>query len=158
MNRSKNIGTSGETGVVRFARENGFLFADRLTMKGQHDEGDVLLCPGLVVEVKAGASAHRAAPEMVVSWLVQTETERQNGGADLAFLVVARRGYSPARAGHWRAIIPEPWRLFVPDMRITSSDTRVAARVKRILDCPIEMSYRQALIAIRHAGWGDPLD
>ena len=158
VNKPKAIGTAGETGVVRFAREHGFGLADRLTMKGRDDEGDVALCPGVIVEVKAGAKAHKASAEQVAEWLAETTIERQNSGADIGLLVVAKRGYAPSRAGHWRAFLPEAWRLFAPIGRTTADGYLVARHVQRVLACPIEMSYADAILALRRAGWGDPLD
>jgi hypothetical protein len=58
-NRSKNIGTAAETAVVKAARAYGFPGAERRALHGSTDLGDILLCPGVIVEVKAGKQTLR---------------------------------------------------------------------------------------------------
>jgi len=106
--RPKDIGTAGETAVVRYLRVNGWPNAERRALHGSTDLGDVTGCPSLTWEVKAGAAAHAAQPANVETWMAQTELERENSGADVGVLVLARKGYGPARAGMWWAVLPLP--------------------------------------------------
>src|SRR5690606_5416001 len=87
-NRPKQIGTKAETAVTRAAQTRGFPHAERRALRGRNDVGDVLLCPGVVVEVKGGDMARRASDALVAKWLLETERERINAGAEHAFLVV----------------------------------------------------------------------
>jgi len=110
-NRPKNIGTAGETAVVRMARESGFFpHADRLTLSGSADRGDVRLTRelrgGVIVEVKAGDAAARSSDLLIDAWMAETEAERQNAQAALGVLVVKRAGYAGARCGRWWAVVP----------------------------------------------------
>jgi hypothetical protein len=136
-NRPKAIGTAGETAVVRYARANGFPLADRRPLKGNLDEGDILLCPGVVLEVKAGKAAQNASLGQVRAWLDETEIERLNGDADVALLVKARRGYGPARVAEW-----EVWGPFLDSTGLVFTMTT---------------TLEDSLRLLRADGYGDPL-
>lgn len=103
-NRSKAKGTAAETAVVRFARENGFPLADRLTLSGRFDRGDILLCGGVIIEVKAHATFSDGD---VILWLGEALREAENAGADYGFLVVKRPGKGVAQVAHWWAVEAE---------------------------------------------------
>lgn len=135
-NRPKQIGTAGESAVVRYARTAGFPLADRLTLSGRYDRGDVLLAPGAVLEVKAGAAAKGASYGQVLAWLEETETERVNARADVAALVVQRRGYGIGRVEWWSFY----WIETFPFGPLVAS-----------------CSLADGLMRLRHAGWGVPL-
>jgi hypothetical protein len=141
-NRPKAIGTAAETAVVRCARANGFPHADRLTLTGSQDRGDVGLCPGVVVEVKAGHAAERASDGLVGDWLVETERERLAAGAAVALLVTKRAGISGARADRWWA-----------HLRLG----QLTAAHPDLLDVPVRLHFGDALRLLRTAGWGEPL-
>lgn len=104
VNRSKNIGTSAETHVVRYLQANGFPNADRRALKGSLDVGDILVCPGLIVEVKAGAAAENASDGQLRLWCLETVREKANAKADSAFLVVKRAGHGVAKIGGWHVV------------------------------------------------------
>jgi hypothetical protein len=135
VNPSKAKGTAAETAVTRYARLNGFPLADRRPLKGNYDEGDILLCPGAVLEVKAGKAAQNASYNQVLAWLAETEAERVNAHADTAALVVQRKGYGTGRVEMWSFWYQAkyPW----PGVAM------------RTLANGLEM--------LRHSGWGDPL-
>jgi len=101
VNRSKSIGTSAETHVVRYLQANGFPHADRRALKGSLDVGDILVCPGLIVEVKAGAAAENASDGQLRLWCAETAREKVNAKAETAFLVVKRKGHGAAKVGSW---------------------------------------------------------
>jgi len=146
--RSKDIGTRAETAVVRAARTRGFPGADRLTLTGAHDRGDVGLCPGVIVEVKGGEAARAASDAQIERWLGETNIEAMHAGADVAFLVVQRRGVGAANAHRWWAW----WRLGWLD----------ALRADEIPDdidpIPVRMLLGDALQLLREAGWGEPIE
>lgn len=105
--RPKDIGTAAETAVVRAARCLGFPGADRLTLTGNKDRGDIGLCPGVILEVKGGEQARGASEVDIDRWLNETNTERRHAHADIALLVVQRRGVGAPNAHRWWAY----WRL-----------------------------------------------
>lgn len=131
-NPSKAKGTAAESAVVKFARANGFPLADRLTLSGRYDRGDIQMCRGLVVEVKAWAGY---SDGNVMCWLGDTEQERINAGADHAFLVIKRNGKGAAQVGHWWAVELE--------------DVDGMPR-------PVYRYLVDHLARLRQAGWGDP--
>lgn len=147
VNRSKNIGTRSETAVVRAARAHGFPHAERRALRGRTDVGDVLLCPGVVAEVKGGQMARNASEADVERWLDETERERINAGAELAFLVVQRRGYGPERAGHWHAYWRHGWWARLIGYAGPVDPATV-----------IRTSLASSLAALRANGWGDELE
>jgi hypothetical protein len=148
VNRPKNIGTAAETAVVRAARPRGFPGADRLTLTGALDRGDVGLCPGVIVEVKGGDAARTASDGMIDGWLIETERERVNAGADVAFLVTQRAGVGPANAHRWWAWWRYSW---IADLGRTGIHPR-------LIGIPVRMQLGDALQLLRAAGYGDPLD
>ena len=101
VNKSGNIGTWGETHAVNFLRFKGFHDADRRALKGALDQGDILVCKGLIVEVKAGHAAEDASDEQLRKWCVETAREKVNAKAETAFLVVKRKGHGAAKVGSW---------------------------------------------------------
>lgn len=113
-NPSKAKGTAAETAVVNYARTHGFSQAQRLTLTGNQDRGDIILCPGLICEVKA----HKTWTDLDIDqWLDETEQEVHNmwawwnrdvdklSGRPLAFrgfLVIKRPGKTDP--GKWWVI------------------------------------------------------
>lgn len=106
MNRSKAVGTSAESAVVKALRANGFPHAERRSLRGTLDAGDITGTPGICWEVKAGAAAKDASDGLVQVWWEQTRREQLNAKADVAVLVLARRGIGPANADRWWAVMP----------------------------------------------------
>jgi hypothetical protein len=135
VNKPKQKGTAAETAVVRYAREHGFPLADRLTLTGRYDRGDVLLCPGAVIEVKAGKAAQYASYGQILAWMEETRTEMRNGHADTAALIIQRQGMGLTRVGLWEFWydVQYPW----------------PALACRTVDDGLRM--------LRWSGWGNPL-
>lgn len=106
MNRSKSVGTATESAVVKALRRNGFPHAERRALAGRADVGDVILCPGVIAEVKGGAAAKQASDGLLQVWWEETVREQVNARADVALLVVARRGIGPVNADRWWVVWP----------------------------------------------------
>lgn len=112
-NRPKDIGTRGETGVVRYLR-NVHSFpenrARRVTLSGQYDLGDVHaeFPDGSVVaiEVKAGKQADAASLLQIADWQQEATLEATHSDAASPLLIVKRRGVAPSRMELWRAFFP----------------------------------------------------
>lgn len=115
MSRSKAKGTAAETAVVRFLREAGFVQAERRTLNGILDRGDIAGLPGVVIEVK------NCARQELPAWIGEAERERNNDRATLGVVWHKRRGTT------------DPGRWFV-----TMSGDQFAAllREQQGLECP----------------------
>jgi hypothetical protein len=104
VTRPKDIGTAGETAVVRYLQ--GFWpHAERRALRGINDAGDITGTPGISWSVKAGQAAANASDLDIDRWLAEAETQRSHANAALAVLVLKRRAYSAARSGQWWAVI-----------------------------------------------------
>ena len=144
--RPRDIGTKAETAVVRAAQRLGFPHAERRALRGRSDVGDILLCPGVVIEVKGGDMARRASDALVAKWLVETERERVNAGAEHAFLVVQRAGVGPRNAHQWHAYwTADAW------ARLLGHEAPVA-----LAGATIRTSLESSLAALVANGWGGP--
>jgi hypothetical protein len=86
VSASKKKGTSAETAVVNFLRDSGFTQAERRTLNGAKDRGDIAGLPGTVIEVK------NCARQELASWVAEAEIERDNDHADLGVVWHKRRG------------------------------------------------------------------
>jgi len=147
-NKPKAIGTRGETGVVRVARDLGFPEARRLALAGADDQGDAILCPGIIAEVKTGKAAKTASLAQIDLWWLETEIERQNAGATIGLLVVQRAGYSPERAAYWRCFVGAPV--------VATLQIRKGVFIHDH-NFPVEMTFAKALLLLRAYGYGEPL-
>lgn len=128
--RPKDIGTSGETAVVKFLQSSGFPYAERRALHGSLDLGDITGTPGLVWEVKAGEAAMTASDNQLIAWLQETEREVANAKAAIGTLVVQRRRKNP-----------RDWWAITESVTGTPQWERLADRVRYL----------------RITGWGNPL-
>ena len=99
MSRGRDKGTWAETATVDYLQTVGFPQADRLTLKGNKDRGDVGLCPGVIAEVKNDKSMD------ISGWLRETEVERGHANAAVAFLVVKPEGIGRTRVNLWWSVM-----------------------------------------------------
>ena len=154
MNKPKAIGTACETAIVRWVRPRGFPGADRAPLKGNADEGDVWLCPGALIESKGGHRAETASDALIAEWLVETEVERVNHGADVAALVTKRKGKGPANAGSWWAYLPgRTYTRLALDASGGTGEYPTTAD-----DLPaVRITLADLVTLLRRAGYGDPL-
>ena len=107
VNRSKNIGTWAESRVVAYLQANDFPNAKRRALAGALDEGDILVCPDVIVEVKGGHEAENASDGQIKAWRTETEKERIHAKVHLAFLVVKRKGHGTLKVGGWTVVPTE---------------------------------------------------
>ena len=163
-NRPKQIGTWTETSIVLYLRANGFGGADemsaaqRITLHGSTDHGDVGVCPGVMIESKGGHAAENASDAQIAVWLDETELERMARGADVAALVTKRKGKGRASAGQWWAHLPG-WAYLYLAMSQGCSGAFNPASFKPIYRrAPAVRLPLAALVdLLRGAGYGDPL-
>ena len=98
-NRSKSLGTSAESAVVKYLLGEGWPDAERLALRGALDVGDVRWTRDVHLEIKAGNMAHTASVAQCRKWLAEADREGLNAGVP-CYLVVKRKGY--AKPGNWR--------------------------------------------------------
>jgi hypothetical protein len=99
VNKPRNKGTAAETAVVGYLQEHGWLHAERRSLHGQLDKGDITGTPGLAWEVKAGVSLK------IGQWLVEAGIERLNASADHGILVVKPSGLGVKSVEQWYAVM-----------------------------------------------------
>jgi hypothetical protein len=99
VNKSKQKGTSTETLVVNYLREQGWPFCERRALSGNLDKGDIAGMPGIAVEVKYGNTLK------IGPWLTETGIERLNAGADHGILVVKPFGVGEKNVGSFYAVM-----------------------------------------------------
>jgi len=101
-NRSKATGTEAETAVERWLQQNGWPYADRITLHGGKDIGDIRLADGIpvTVEVKAGKSAVTAIGTHIDGLWGKME----NAGTETG-VVIAKR-MRKGNVGEWHAVMP----------------------------------------------------
>lgn len=143
VNKAKNKGTAGESAVVKALRANGFEGAERRALAGSADLGDILVAPGVIAEVKTGHHAKDASHEQIMRWLDETERERRNAKAALAFLVIQRTGFGLDRANMWST-----WFYDLGDI--------VDIYTQPNKNVPVCMTLENATRVMRIAGWGTP--
>lgn len=143
--RPKDKGTDAERAVVRYLQANGFPHAERRALNGSTDRGDVTGCPGLVIEVK---HRDRESSDLQINqWLDETETERLNAHADIGLLVVRRRY---AR--------PDNWSAWLPSVLVARLIDPGCAPYAEAPVFPVRMLLGDAVLALRWAGYGEPLE
>lgn len=93
MSASKRKGTGWESAVVQFLRDNGVPHAERRSLNGAKDRGDIAGIPGVVIECKNEKTVTLAA------YADETAAEARNDGARIGLAWIKRRGKaSPANA------------------------------------------------------------
>lgn len=102
-NKPKIAGTDAETKVKRYAVERGWPHADRVTLSGGKDRGDIRLGDGIdfTIEVKGGQGALKAPH----SHLREMTDERNNNGHRFG-AVIAKKAGSTKVGDDWVAMMP----------------------------------------------------
>jgi hypothetical protein len=150
-NRPRSIGTAAETAVCRYLTANGWPNAERRSLKGAADQGDITGCPGLVIEVKGGDTARAASDGLIADWMAETEAERVNAAADIGVLVLQRRGVGAGNAGRWWAYMDTDQLadLLYPGRPGRGFTGRPVA--------PARLLLADVVLILRWAGYGQPL-
>ncbi|WP_238434486.1 hypothetical protein [Micromonospora tarensis] len=145
--RPRDIGTRAESAVVRYIQPNGFPHAERRSLRGALDAGDITGTPGICWEVKGGDAARTASDLMISRWMGELAAEVTNAKADVGLLVVQRAGVGPANAGRWWAYMPafQVAGLVYDELTISGPNA-----------FPVRMLLADALTLLRAAGYGEP--
>lgn len=99
MSKAKRKGTAAETAVVRYLEANGFPTAERRSLAGAADKGDVTGIPGIVIEIKA------AKKYEIPGWLKEAAQEGINAKAEYAILIMKPNGKGEGSVNKWWAIV-----------------------------------------------------
>lgn len=94
MSASKRKGTGWESAVVQFLKENGATHAERRSLNGAKDRGDIAGIPGVVIECKNEKAVTLAA------YLDEANTEAANDGARIGVAWIKRRGKTSPGQGY----------------------------------------------------------
>jgi hypothetical protein len=89
-----------ESAVVDFLRTQGWRYAERRSLNGALDKGDITGIPGLCMEVKYANSGLKLGP-----WLTETGIERINSGADYGILIVKPAGLGVKNIESWYTVM-----------------------------------------------------
>jgi len=101
VNKPREKGTMAESAVVGYLRNNGFPYAERRSLKGSLDQGDVTGTPGLCWEVKYANGGLRLG-----TWMGETALETLNAGAEHGILVVKPSTLGAKSVPWWYAVMP----------------------------------------------------
>lgn len=148
MSKSRGIGTTAETAVVKYLREHGFPHAERRALAGAHDLGDITGTPGICWEIKSGRAAEQASDGLISDWLEETEREATNAAAAFGILVTKRPGYGPNRAASWWAHVD------LPTLYCLSQATRPLP--VHLLAQPVRLHLSTLVPLLHTAGYGTP--
>lgn len=154
VNRSKAIGTSGETAVVRWLQNNGFPQAERRALAGTQDLGDVVGTPGVCWEIKAGKAAEASTDGALLCWQQQTLAETAHSDSDLGVLVTKRKAVGSRNAGSWWAWLRAS---DVAYLRAGGLDGD-QAEPDGAPDPWVRLTLEEAALLLRHGGYGSPLE
>jgi hypothetical protein len=95
VNRSKSIGTSAESELVRWLHGHGFGSSERVALHGKDDQGDVWTRTQrgrIVWEVKAGAQVTGAYTSDTKKWVAEAVKECENSRSAIGVLVTRTHG------------------------------------------------------------------
>lgn len=148
-NKSGDIGTWTAQRVVEVLEQTGWPNAERRSLHGAFDRGDIVGCPGLVWEVKGGHRAENASDADIVAWLGETEVERHNANAAYGILVWKRKAVGRANARRWWAAM---WSDQFAHLGHGSDQLELHEPF------PVRMTLADAIVRLRAAGWGDQID
>jgi hypothetical protein len=98
MSKSKQKGTSAETAVVNWLKEQGRKHVERRALHGTLDRGDIAGIPCVVIEVKNHARMELS------QWLKELEVEIANDKAESGVVIHKKKGTTDV--GEWYATMP----------------------------------------------------
>lgn len=120
-NPSKKKGTFHETQSVIWLRRNGWVFAKRITQKGNKDEGDIVLGDGIPVAIEA----KNEKAISLATYIRELENEIAASGAETGVVIIKRRGttdvsryYALTTVGMWNDLTRQVYKVSYPKRRI----------------------------------------
>lgn len=146
VNKPKRNGTFAETAVASFLVTQGWPYAERRSLQGALDKGDITGTPGICWEVKSTTSAHHKIDYS--GFLRECETERRNAKAEFGVVVVKPKGRGALSVDRWvtAMYLRDVVRFQVPlpafSVALTKGgilpmlDGRHGHDIKRVVFCP----------------------
>lgn len=98
-NRSKARGTAAETAVTRWLQANGWPSAERRSLRGTSDAGDIAGTPALAWEVRNRRELRLSA------WLKDAAKRRRAAGAEYGLLVCKPDGMGEQSVAAWPVVM-----------------------------------------------------
>ena len=102
-NPSKAKGTAAESAVARYFVGRGWPFAERRSLSGTQDRGDLAGIYGIagaaMLEVK------NCKTLAIPAWLREAAVEQGNAGASVSAVISKPRGVGYDRVGEWHAFL-----------------------------------------------------
>jgi len=144
--RPRDIGTRAESAVVRYLHTAGFPYAERRSLRGALDAGDITGTPGICWEVKGGDAARTASDLTIGRWMQELAVEVSHADATVGLLVVQRAGVGPANAGRWWA--------YMPAFQVADLAAPEPLAATRVYAFPVRMLLADAVTLLRAAGYG----
>lgn len=100
VNKPKNKGTAAESALAVYLQLSGFPYAERRSLQGALDKGDITGTPGLCWEMKVADAGFQLS-----GWLRETETERVNSRSEWGILVCKPKGLGARSVAGWPAFM-----------------------------------------------------
>lgn len=100
VNKPKIKGTAAETAIATYLQISGWPYAERRSLQGALDKGDITGTPGICWESKVADAGFQLS-----GWLRETEIERVNSRSDWGVLVCKPKGLGAARVDMWPAVM-----------------------------------------------------
>lgn len=147
MNKPRQVGTKAETAVVKHLAANGWPNAERRSLRGALDAGDITGTPGICWEVKGGDAARTASDLTISRWMEELAHEVVNARAEVGLLVVQRAGVGPANAGRW-------W-VWMPAFQLAALVIEAPGLDDDRGQFPVRMLLGDAVALLRAAGYGN---
>ena len=92
-NRSKQVGTAWESAIVTYLNDSGYPHAERRTLSGSNDKGDIAGLPGICIEAKSCKTV------TVPAWIDEVIVEKANANAVIGVVWWKRRGRTSPASG-----------------------------------------------------------
>lgn len=103
-NRMKSMGTAHETAIKDWLRLNGWPYAERKTLAGAADEGDLRLSERVPFVIEAKTAKSTTDKAALGTFVKELKAEVSNSGAESGAVVLKKRGTTDV--GEYYAILP----------------------------------------------------
>jgi hypothetical protein len=104
MSRMKSMGTSHETSIKNWLREHGWPYADRKTLAGAADEGDLRLSERIPFVIEAKTAKSTTDRASLGTFVKELEAEVVNANAEGGAVIFKKKGTTDV--GQYYAIMP----------------------------------------------------
>lgn len=103
-NRMKSLGTSHETAIKTWLRGNGWPYADRRTLAGASDEGDLRLSERVPFTIEAKTAKSTTDKASLGAFMKELVAEVENSESESGAVILKKRGTTDV--GEYYAIMP----------------------------------------------------